>query len=269
MLPITKQIKQINCYAGQNRPHWIVVHETDNFRKGTGAATHARAHNIGSLSTSVQYYVDDVAIYQTLEHDDGAWAVGKEYGKPPVAGVNNCNTINIEICVNPDSDYDRARFNCIDLVKYLIRETGIPADRVIRHYDAKLKWCPRKMMDNPALWTSFKAALAVQDKKSGWHDEDGVRRYYNGDTGQCVRNNWREVDGKWYWFDGAGRMVTDVWYRYDGSWYYLGADGAMVKGLQAVDGKWYYLGQDGRMATEPVTLTPDADGVLMYPGLAE
>lgn len=107
-----------------------------------------------------------------------------------------------------------------------------------------------------------------QPHKSGWHDEDGVRRYYNGDTGQCVRNDWREVDGKWYWFDGAGRMVTDVWYRYDGSWYYLGADGAMVKGLQAVDGKWYYLGQDGRMATDPVVLTPDADGVLMYPGLA-
>lgn len=109
---------------------------------------------------------------------------------------------------------------------------------------------------------------AEQAKKSGWHDEDGVRRYYNGDTGQCVRNDWREVDGKWYWFDGSGQMVVDVWYQYKGSWYYLGTDGAMVKGLQAVDGKWYYLNQDGKMATEPVTLTPGADGVLQYPGLA-
>lgn len=110
-------------------------------------------------------------------------------------------------------------------------------------------------------------ATEEQAKKSGWHGEDGVRRYYNGDTGQCVRNDWREVDGKWYWFDGYGRMVTDAWYQYKGSWYYLGTDGAMVKGLQAVDGKWYCLDQDGRMATEPVTLTPDSDGALQYPGL--
>ena len=39
MLPITKQIKQINCYASQNHPKYIVIHETDNFNKGAGAAS--------------------------------------------------------------------------------------------------------------------------------------------------------------------------------------------------------------------------------------
>lgn len=150
MIPITKQIKQINCYASQNHPKYIVIHETDNFNRGAGAAAHSRAHNNGNLATSVHYYVDDVAIYQTLNHTDGAWAVGKQYGTPLVAGANNNNTINIEICVNPDSDYDKARLNCVDLVRHLMQETGIPADRVIRHYDAKRKWCPRKMMDSPS-----------------------------------------------------------------------------------------------------------------------
>ena len=42
----------------------------------------------------------------------------------------------------------------------------------------------------------------------------------------------------------------------------------MVKGLQSVDGKWYYLDANGVMAEEPVTLTPDGDGALQYPGLA-
>lgn len=106
-------------------------------------------------------------------------------------------------------------------------------------------------------------------KKSGWHDEDGGLRFYNGDTGDCIRNDWREVDGKWYWFDGAGQMVTDVWYQYKGSWYYLGSDGAMTRGLQEVDGKWYYLCQDGKMETEPVILTPDQDGALQFPGLVK
>lgn len=54
-------------------------------------------------------------------------------------------------------------------------------------------------------------------RKSGWQEEDGVWRFYLGDTGQCVRNAWYlDVDGRWYWFDGAGRMVRDTWYQYQG-----------------------------------------------------
>lgn len=105
--------------------------------------------------------------------------------------------------------------------------------------------------------------------KSGWKQEDGGTRFYLGDTGESVKNNWYQDGDKWYWFNAAGLMVTNTWYLYRGSWYYLGADGAMVKGLQNLDGKWYYLDADGRMATDPVLLTPDQDGALHYPGLAK
>lgn len=106
-------------------------------------------------------------------------------------------------------------------------------------------------------------------KKSGWQDEDGGRRYYNGDTGEPVRNDWVEdkAAGMWYWFDGAGLMVRNTWYEYENHWYYLGADGAMVKGQQTIDGKWYIMDQEGRMMTDPVTLAPDQNGALQYPGL--
>ena len=172
-MEIRKEIKQVNCYPGKNKPTWIVIHETDNYSKGAGAAKHAQAHGAGNLSTSVHWYVDDALAVQTLNYSDGAWAVGVEYGTPPVAGVGNNNSINIEICVNPDSNYDTARKNCIDLVKQIMDETGIDADHVIRHYDAKRKHCPRKMLDTPQLWTDFKAALtrtetpAESEKKSG------------------------------------------------------------------------------------------------------
>ena len=76
-------------------------------------------------------------------------------------------------------------------------------------------------------------------------------------------------DGKWYWFDGAGRMVSSTWYWYKDHWYYLGSDGAMCVGQITVDGKWYVMDAEGRMITEPVTLTPDQDGALQWPGLAE
>lgn len=105
-------------------------------------------------------------------------------------------------------------------------------------------------------------------KKSGWSNEGGVMRFYLGDSGQPVRNDWYQDDGKWYWFDGAGKMVTNTWYQYNNSWYYLGADGAMRTGRQEDDGKWYYLGEDGKMETKPIILTPDDDGALEFSCLA-
>lgn len=106
-------------------------------------------------------------------------------------------------------------------------------------------------------------------KKSGWVSEDGGEKFYLGNTGEPVRNDWYKDGENWYWFNGAGHMVTDTWYQYKGEWYYLGEDGAMVKGLLSgiENGKWYYLDQAGRMATEPVLLVPDIDGALQYPGL--
>lgn len=267
MLEIKKQIRQINCYVGQNVPAFIIIHETDNFSAGAGAAKHSQAHNAGNLSTSVHYYVDDKEIYQTLNHTDGAFAVGKEYGTPLVPGVTNKNTINIEICVNPDSNYATARLNCIDLVKYLIQTTGIPASKVIRHYDAKKKWCPRNMMDLPILWTEFKANLEVQ--QLGWVQKGEVWKYYR-ELGKPVCNEWQLSGDKWYWFDGSGRMVTNVWYQYEGYWYYLGSDGAMCSSqLVESSGKIYAVDSNGKMITEPVILTPVQDGALQYSGLAE
>lgn len=127
----------------------------------------------------------------------------------------------------------------------------------------------KKLYKNPEEFMKTWVMEEIQEKKSGWKKEDGSWRFYNGDTGLPVRNDWIQDQDKWYWFDGAGLMVTNTWYQYKGDWYYLGADGAMVKGLRAVDGEWYYLDKDGKMATEPVTLTPDQDGALRWPGLAE
>ena len=49
----------------------------------------------------------------------------------------------------------------------------------------------------------------------------------------------------------------------------FGSDGKMCDGLTTVDGKWYYLNEDGIMATEPIVLTPDKNGALQYPKLAQ
>ena len=128
----------------------------------------------------------------------------------------------------------------------------------------------KKLYANPEEFKRTWAALgAVPEKKSGWKEEDGGWRFYNGDTGLPVRNDWVQVNGKWYWFDGAGMMATNTWYKYNGAWYYLGPDGAMCKSqLVENSGKIYAVDADGKMITEPVMLTPDQDGALQWPGLA-
>lgn len=159
-------ISKQNTYSGANNPIYIVVHETDNYANGAGAQRHAQAQKNGNLSTSVHYYAGSDGVYQAAEHCDGTYSIGKEYGgNHSIKDANNRNSINIEICVNADGDYNVARANAIELVKYLIQTTGIKADHVIRHYDAKGKYCPRKMLDNPSLWEDFKNQIvgAVQN----------------------------------------------------------------------------------------------------------
>lgn len=126
----------------------------------------------------------------------------------------------------------------------------------------------KKLYKNPEEFKKTWNMEEQREKKSGWKQEDGGWRFYLGDTGEPVQNDWYQDGDKWYWFDGAGQMVTNTWYRYNGHWYYLGDDGAMVKGLQTIDGKWYYMDEEGKMTTEPVTLTPDDNGALQFPGLA-
>ncbi len=152
-------ISKENTYPGQNKPKYIVIHETDNFAKGAGAKKHAQAQAAGNLNISAHYYVGSDGVYQAAEHEDGTYSVGKKYESHPVPDATNKNTISVEICVNSDGDYKKARENAIGLTKSLMQSTGIPADRVIRHYDATGKYCPRNMMDDPSLWEDFKARI--------------------------------------------------------------------------------------------------------------
>ncbi|EXG86233.1 D-alanyl-D-alanine carboxypeptidase,cell wall-binding repeat-containing protein [Clostridium sp. ASBs410] len=130
----------------------------------------------------------------------------------------------------------------------------------------------KKVYANPDVFKNTWTAEIPKEKKSGWHQEDEGWRFYNDDTGECVRNNWHQDIEKdlWYWFDGAGLMVTNTWYQYKGGWYYLNADGVMLKGtLIEESGKVYCLDGEGKMIVKPVTLTPGDDGALRYLGLVK
>ena len=126
----------------------MVIHETDNWGKDADANAHARAMSNGNLDATVHYYVDSKSIYQTLEHSDGAWAVGDGKGK---YGITNRNSINIEICVNPETDYYVAVDKAEQLAAFLLKQYGWGTDRLKRHYDASRKHCPRRILDEGCL----------------------------------------------------------------------------------------------------------------------
>lgn len=115
-------------------------------------------------------------------------------------------------------------------------------------------------------------AYTIQKEGSvKWHD-----KFYSEDGVTLVKNNWKAIDGKWYFFTQSGNAargwykVNDKQYHFDeatgamtvnwfegntmsdrGIFYYLDSDtGVMQENtwLQLY-GNWYYLGQNGEMQT--------------------
>lgn len=160
-MKIERMIAKTHCYLGQNKPSYVVVHETDNWSKGANAHAHATAMKNGNLAGTVHYYVDSQECYQTLEHQDGAWAVGDGHGK---YGISNLNSINIEICVNPESNYYLAVDRAAELAAMLLNQYGWDTSHLKRHYDASRKHCPRRILDE-GLWDNFVKCTASYMKK--------------------------------------------------------------------------------------------------------
>lgn len=183
---IIKMITKKRCYVGQNKPAYVVIHETDNWSKGADAKAHATAMSNGNLAGTVHYYVDSKNIYQTLEHQDGAYAVGDGNG---AYGITNRNSINIEICVNPETNYYVAVDKAEQLAAYLLKQYGWGTNHLKRHYDASRKHCPRRIIDE-GLWNSFvKKTAAYMGNASAAYTEPATEKTYlcKGDSGSAVK----------------------------------------------------------------------------------
>lgn len=149
-------------------PKYIVIHETANTKAGANADAHYNYWNTSnSAKASAHFVVDDKKIIQLLPLDVKAWHVGDNKG---YSDITNNNSIGIEICVNSDGDYTKARQNAIELVRHLLKVTGIPTDNVVTHHAASGKWCPKNMLDNPSLWIDFKNAIS-QEPDIHWYND--------------------------------------------------------------------------------------------------
>ena len=161
-MKINKRLSTTNVTLNSNNPKYIIIHETDNTSRGAGAETHCKAQANGNIGkASVHYYVDDTGVYQAVEHKHATWNCGDGNNR---YGINNKNTISIEICVNSDSDYNKAVDNTVELVRYL--KNGYYSNcQVVRHYDASRKNCPRRILAN-GYWNTFLERVNSKDSSS-------------------------------------------------------------------------------------------------------
>lgn len=162
MMKINKKQIAYNRTRRSQKPVYIVIHDTGNTGKGANADSHYSYFNGGDRNSSADFFVDDKQILQVNDYNAYyTWHCGDGKGK---YGITNANSVGIEICINSDGNYDAAFQNAVALTKQLMQELHIPADRVIRHYDASRKNCPATMSKNNwALWNTFKTQLKMED----------------------------------------------------------------------------------------------------------
>ena len=185
---IIKQTGTRGLYStGRWKDKYLVYHYTAGVtsKKGSARATASWFANPKAGGTA-DFIVDDEEIVQYNPDPEkySCWAVGgSAYGNKggKLHGVaTNHNCISIEICstnktgrvTNPNDDNwcftDAALANAAKLGRYLMEVYGIPASRVIRHYDVTGKLCPGikgwnlENGSDDKKWQTFKAQLSAE-----------------------------------------------------------------------------------------------------------
>ena len=126
MLPIQKMFIRYN-FAPRNgdKIQYIVIHNTANANVGAGALAHFNYFNGADRGASADFFIDDKNIIQVIDYRvNYSWAVGDGKG---ANGITNRNSVSIEICENPDMDYNKAVQNAVELAQYLMKELGLGA----------------------------------------------------------------------------------------------------------------------------------------------
>ena len=112
----------------------------------------------------------------------------------------------------------------------------------------------------------------------GWQyrDENGL-----------VKNDWKQVEDKWYRFDADGYTIANDWFKnpVNNKWYFFNQDGEMVEGwlqykdkiyylkandgdmvsreCRQIDGAWYYFNDNGERL-EKANIVVDENGKIHF-----
>lgn len=152
-------INQHNGTYNRSRRTASVRYIVNHYTGGTGSARNNCIYFAGgNRNASADFFIDkDGAIWQYNGdlRNYYTWAVGDGRGR---YGITNANSISIEYVSNGE-DFTPAQIQSgAELVKKLMADFGVSADRVVRHYDASRKQCPLPYID-AGKWATLHAQL--------------------------------------------------------------------------------------------------------------
>lgn len=172
-----KLIKYNFSKRTEGKIKYIVIHDTGNTDKGAGADNHFLFFNAADRQSSAHYFVDDKQILRVIKDINKSWAVGDGRDK---YGITNENSLNIEMCINSDGDFNQTYLHTLKLIKYLMKKYNIPLENVVRHYDASRKLCPNVFKENNwEKWNRFKEDLKQIDKEQKDYTNTITQLYKN------------------------------------------------------------------------------------------
>lgn len=190
-MTITKSTSTHNTAAAAGRSiDYIVIHYTAGISSKAGSAANTAAYYKSTdREVSSDYVVDDggAVLYNPDIKNRYTWHCGGSkystkggayYGK-----CKNANSIGIEVCSQNSagavknandktwSFTSAAVENAVQLTKQLMKEYGIDASHVIRHYDVTGKLCPGIVGWNAdsgseAAWQDFKKRISSASSTS-------------------------------------------------------------------------------------------------------
>lgn len=137
------------------------------------------------------------------------WAVGggkqSSYGGSLYGVARNANSVSIEMCVrnkgnknanSKDWYFEQATIDsAVELTKYLMKLYGVPASRVIRHFDVNGKLCPgvygwNSASGSESAWNDFKKRIgsaAAATPATPGQPAATEKKYYR------VRKSWADA----------------------------------------------------------------------------
>lgn len=179
-MSVLDEVIHLPCHPknrGGHRPvsaiKYLVFHYTAN--DGDLSVNNAKYYRDNIRKASAHYFVDDTKIYQSVEDDQIAYAVGgSKWTDAYITGggklfitANNYNTLSIELCdTRRDGNLmatEETLALAVKLGKELMAKYNISIDRVIRHFDVNGKHCPVYFM-NQTAWNNFKQRLVVEEE---------------------------------------------------------------------------------------------------------
>ena len=143
----------------KTKVRYIVVHYV-----GSGSSKPGNARNNciyfsgGNRNASAHYFIDDANIYEYADPKAYyTWHCGDGHGK---YGITNANSIGIEVCQDGDRPFTQSEISRLAwLVQKLMRDFGVSASNVVRHYDASRKECPYYYAKRSAKWAELKKTI--------------------------------------------------------------------------------------------------------------